>query len=291
MLLLAGVFCVGLMDALVKYLSRDYHVLQLTFFRFFFQLTALILLSPAFNFFSNLKTNQLKLNLVRALSLLAASVFFFLAISYIPLAEANAITFVTPLLMTVLSIPLHRARVDARRWLAVSVGFAGALIIIRPGWGLVHWVAFLPFIVALNSALYHLTTPILGQRENPLKTLYYTGLVGSLLMAFALPWVWRRPTLGGLAIMAVASLLGLGGHYLLIRAFNQAPTPVLSPFLYSYLVWAVAYDYILFKHPPDLWLLAGAAAIIGGGMYLFYKEAKSSELALAGVNGRTGLRP
>jgi drug/metabolite transporter (DMT)-like permease len=279
------------MDALVKYLSHDYHVLQLTFFRFFFHLTALILLSPAFNFFSYLKTSQLKLNLVRALSLLTASVFFYLAVSYIPLAEANAITFVAPLLMTVLSIPLHGARVDARRWLAVSVGFAGALIIIRPGWGLVHWAAFLPLVVALNSALYHLTTPILGQRDNPLKTLYYTGLVGSVLMALALPWVWRRPTMGHLAVMAVIGLLGLIGHFLLISAFNRAPTPALSPFLYSYLVWAVAYDYILFQHSPDLWLLAGAAAIIGGGMYLFYKEAKSSGLAPAGLNGRTGLRP
>jgi drug/metabolite transporter (DMT)-like permease len=274
--LLAGVFLIGLMDADIKYLSQKFHVLQLTWSRYFFQITALLAASPWVGFWSYLKTRELKLNLGRALLLLVSSLCFFTAIHFISLAIANAISFLAPLLMTILAIPFHGERVDSRRWAAVIVGFIGAVLMIRPGWGVFQWAACLPLVMALCSALYHVTTPLLGVRDNPVKTLYYTGLLGTVTFGMGMPFVWVTPKPLEWLMMAAVGILGLSGHYLLIQAFNRGPTPLLSPFLYTYLIWAVLYDYIFFNHLPGIGMVTGGTAIIAGGIYIYFRELKSS---------------
>lgn len=273
--LLTGVFLIGLMDADIKYLSHKSHVLQLTWSRYFFQITALLAAGPWVGFWSYLKTREIKLNLARALLHLVSSVCFFAAIQFISLADANAISFMAPLLMTVLAIPFHGEHVDSRRWAAVIIGFIGAVLIIRPGWGVFQWAACLPLIMALCSAVYHVTTPLLGVRDNPVKTMYYTGLLGTGLLMPGMTFVWRTPQPLEWILMAAAGILGLAGHFLLIQAFNRGPTPVLSPYLYSYLIWALLYDYILFDHLPGIGMLTGGTAIIAGGMYIYLRELKA----------------
>ena len=263
------------MDADIKYLSHKFHVLQLTWSRYFFQITALLALSPRVGFWSYLKTREITLNLGRALLLLVSTLCFFTAIHFISLADANAISFMAPILMTVLAIPFHRERVDTRCWAAVIICFIGAVLTIRPGWSVFQWAACLPLVTALCSALYHLTTPLLGVRDNPVKTLYYTGLLGTMLFGPSMPFVWLTPQPLEWLLMAAAGILGLAGHYLLIQAFNRAPTPALSPYLYFYLIWALVYDYILFDHLPGIGTVTGGTFIIAGGMYMYLRGIKA----------------
>ena len=177
--------------------------------------------------------------------------------------------------MTVISIPFHGEHVDTRRWTSVIVGLIGAVLIIRPGWDVFHWAACLPLVMALCSALYHVTTPLLGVRDNPVKTLYFTGLMGTAILGLGMPFVWLTPKPLEWLLMAVAGMLGLGGHYLLIQAFNLGSTPFLSPFLYSYLIWAILYDYILFNHLPSIWMATGGSAIIAAGFYIYLREYRA----------------
>jgi len=273
--LLLAVFLIALMDADIKYLSRRINVLQLTWSRYFFQMAALCALAPWVGLVRFFQTTAKGFNILRSVLLLISSLAFFTAITFIPLADANAISFLAPLLMTVLSIPLHKEQVDRRRWLAVVLGFGGTVVIIRPGWGMVHWAAFMPLITAFCSALYHLSTPLLGWRDNPVKTIYFTAFMGTLLLSLSLPWVWINPSVVEWLLMAGAGLLGLTGHYLMIQAFSRAPAPALAPFIYTHLVWALTYGFLLFDYVPDMCMMIGSGAIVAGGLMVYHHEART----------------
>lgn len=268
--LLAVALFVG-MDALAKHLGQIYPVPQVVWARYAFH-AALLALVLGRRLPSIARTRRRGLQLVRSLMLLTTTAFFFAGIRLIPLVDASAIMFLTPILVTALSVPLLGERVGPRRWAGVALGFAGAMIVIRPGTGMMQLAALLPLAAALFNAVYHLSTRVLSRTDEPLTTLFYTAVVGATVTTAALPWFWVTPAPADWLLMAALGLLGGTSHFALIKAFQAAAPAVIAPFNYTSILWATLFGFVLFDELPDRWTVAGAALIIGSGLYIYYRE-------------------
>lgn len=261
------------LDAIAKHLSQSYPVAQVTWARFALPGVALPILLGK-RFLATLNTRRPGLQIVRASLLLVGTGLLFLALRYIPLADANAISFVNPLLLTALSMPLLGERVAPRQWSAVALGLLGALVIIRPGMGVAHWAASLVVGSAALFALYHIATRFLARSDAPLTTLLYTSLVTAAASSALVPWVWIAPDARGWTLMAAMGLSNGIGTFTLIKAFSAAPAAVVSPFQYVSLIWATLFGFVLFGDLPDGWTVLGALVIAGSGLYVLRHEAR-----------------
>jgi drug/metabolite transporter (DMT)-like permease len=192
---------------------------------------------------------------------------------YLQLDQALAIIFSTPFLVAVLAGPTLGEWVSGRRWAAIVVGFLGVLVVTRPGFGAIHPAALLSLISAVCYAIYAITTRLLARTDSSETTLFYSNLVGAMAMLPILPFVWTTPESALIVLlMIVMGALGGGGHYMLIIAHRLAPASVLSPFIYSQLVWAVTLGYVVFGDVPNVWTVAGAAIVVASGLYLLHRE-------------------
>ena len=281
LLMLLAVFLFVIMDATGKALTADYNIWQISWARYLFHLAIL----PAFlhrqSFVSIVRTSRLKLQLLRSALMLGATVFFFGAVSYIPLAEATAIGFVSPLLVAAFSVPLLGEKVGPRRWAAVIVGFVAVMLMIRPGFGMVHWAYLLPLGSATCFALYQITTRILSRHDSSVTTLAHSVSIGLLVTSIAvlIPGYWRAPDLHGWMLMVLVGAVGGIAHYILIRALTLAPAALLAPFAYLQLVWAAVVGYLWFGDIPGWPTLAGMAVLAASGLYVMYRERKVAQAA------------
>src|SRR2546423_9243463 len=184
---------------------------------------------------------------VRSALLLGSTFFNFMAFRYLQLDEAMAILFSTPFMVAILAAPILGEWVGWRRWIAIGVGFLGVLVVIRPGFGGLHWAALLSGVSAVCYAFYSITTRMLARHDSSETTLFYSNMLGAAIMLPVLPFVWTAPPSWFDAVLMVA-VGGFGslGHYLLIRAHRLAPASVLSPFMYTQLVWATTLGYLVF---------------------------------------------
>ncbi len=269
--MLLAIFLFVSMDATAKYLSQSYPVQQVVWARYVFHVLvvglALNVRMPRL-----LRSRRLGLQLLRSLLLVGTTGCFFLALSLMPLADASAMMLVAPLFVTGLSVPLLGEPVGIRRWCAVLVGFLGALLILRPGAGVFDWWALLPLLAASLYALYQIATRVLAHSDAPETTILYTGLVGALVASAVVPWDWQSPDAAGWAVMAAVGTLGGASQFALIKAFQNAPAAVVSPFGYSNMVWATLYGLFVFGDFPDAATLVGAAVLIASGLYVWYRE-------------------
>lgn len=269
-MLVTTLFFVSL-DATAKYLVARYPVVEVVWARFVFHmLFVIIVLSTRLKVHA--ATRRPALQLARSLLLLTCTMLFFFGVKLLPLADASAIMFTSPILLTVLAIPLLGEHVGPRRWAAVAVGFVGALIVVRPGTGIMGVGASLLLAAACCNALYQLITRMLRAADGPLTTLLYTALVGSVLLSLAVPFVWVAPEPAHWPLFALLGVFGGAGHFTLIKAFQRAPAAAVAPFSYTSLVWATAFGYLIFGDLPDAWTVLGAAIIAGGGLYILHRE-------------------
>jgi drug/metabolite transporter (DMT)-like permease len=269
-MLLTTLFFVSL-DATAKFLVARYPVVEVVWARFMFHMIFVVLvLSPRLRL--HVITHRPWLQLGRSALILVTTMLFFSGVKMLPLADASAIMFTSPILLTVLAIPLLGEHVGPRRWAAVAVGFAGALIVVRPGMGVMGTGAVLLLGAALSNALYQLTTRKLRIADGPLTTLLYTALLGTVLLSLVMPAVWVTPQLTHWPLFALMGVFGGAGHFALIKAFQRAPAAVVAPFSYVSLLWATGFGFLLFNELPDLWTLVGASVIAGGGLYILHRE-------------------
>jgi drug/metabolite transporter (DMT)-like permease len=274
-LMVLAILLFTVMDTLGKDLTARYPVPQVVWARYFFQFALMLLLIPRVGLGDLVRTARPGTHLVRGLLLAASTICLIGAISFVPLADAYAITFTAPLLVTVFSIPLLGERVRWRRWSAVLAGFAGVLIVIRPGFGATHWALALPLITALGFALYQILTRKVSAvpGESSLAMLFYLACVGTAIMSALVPFFWQSVApIDWLSMLAMGALGGVG-HLILIRALKIAPASLLAPFVYSQIVWALLLGYLVFGDVPDRWMLVGCAVIVASGLYVFYREA------------------
>jgi drug/metabolite transporter (DMT)-like permease len=276
-MLLTGICFVG-MDTLAKHLTQSYPVAQVVWARYDFHCLLLALvLGPRLP--RTMHTRHLGLQCLRSLLLLGATGLFFTALSFIPLANATAIMFVAPIVVTALAMPLLGERVGPHRWASVVAGFLGALIIIRPGTEAMDPAAMLALGAAGCYALYQIATRRLSTTEAPLTTLAYTASIGVLATSALMPLVWIPPTPLHWLAMAGLGLLGGAGHFALIKAFQFAPAATVTPFGYSNLIWAVLFGYLIFGDLPDGWTVSGALVIASSGLYIVHRERMGARQA------------
>ena len=266
LLIMLAVFLFSSMDTLAKFLLRSYPLPPLIFARYAVHtLLMLMLLAPRMGL-DLLRTRRPGLQVMRGLLLVGSTGLFYLALRYLPLAEAAAITFVAPVMVTALSGPMLKERVGPRQWAAVTLGFIGVLVIIRPGGGMLSYASVFPLITALLFALYQIMTRKLAGRENPFTTLFFTALVGTLAASLMLPFSWQTPSLTQAGLMVAIGCLGGLGHFLLIRAVEIASPTALAPFIYTQLVWSTLLAFVAFGEFPDLVSLLGMLVIIAAGL-------------------------
>ena len=196
-----------------------------------------------------------------------------MAIAFVPLADAIAITFVTPFMVTVLGALILKEEVGIRRWAAVFIGFLGTLVVIRPGMGVIHPAAVLVLIAALLFALRQILSRKLSGTDKTITTVSYTALAASALLTFPLPFVWRTPELGFEIILLVSMTILAGvAEIMVIKSLELAQAVVLAPVHYSLLIWATFYGWMVFDQLPDFWTWTGAAIIVGTGVYTLHRE-------------------
>ncbi|MGI9419721.1 MAG: DMT family transporter [Geminicoccaceae bacterium] len=263
-----------------KVLVGRYPLVQVVWGRYVFHLIlALIILAPHLSRY--IRSGNLKLQILRSAFMLGSTTFFFAGVQFLPLTEANAINFLTPVLVVILAQPILGERVGPQRWLGVAIGFAGAMIIIRPGSGLMDLAAGILILSALCNACYQLSTRWLGAIDLPQTTLLYTALVGSIGASAAMPFTWEPMDAEGWLLMALIGAFALIGHFALIRAYSLAPAPTIAPFSYTILLWSAAFGYLLFGQLPDLWTVIGAVIIVCGGILILRAGAADRQTAEA----------
>lgn len=269
--MLATMLCFISLDTIMKYLLQSHSLVQVTWARFFFA-TLIALAASAGNLRATLSSKALGLQTLRSLFLMLTTGIFNAGIRTVPLATGTTIMFLSPILVTVLSIPLLKEQVGPRRWIGVIIGFIGALVVVRPGAGTLGFGAVLLLVAALLNASYQLITRQVRLYDNPMTSLVYTASAGAVVTSLIVPWFWDWPTAEGWLLFVAAGFAGGVGHLCLIQAFRNAPASVVAPFSYSSLIWAALFGWIIFSEWPDMWTWAGAALIIGSGLYIYHRE-------------------
>ena len=271
MIAAVGVFT--LMDTIAKYLSRWYPVPGIVWARYALNLLILIAWFAARGELGRVRTIRPGIQLARGMLLAAATLIYFTSLTVLPLADAAAIAFVMPLFVAALAVPMLKERLDAPRVLAILVGLAGALIVVRPGTAVFTLYALLPMGMALCNALYQILTRKVAGVEHPLTSLMWGAIVGAVLFSAALPFAWKTPDQPGhWALLGVIGVLASVGHYLLIRAYDHASATLLAPYTYTAMIWAMLLGLLVFGHFPDGWSLAGIAVIVASGLFLATRQ-------------------
>jgi drug/metabolite transporter (DMT)-like permease len=265
-LLTVAVFSVN--DVLSKYLTRFYPITLIVWARYAFHLLLIIIvLGPRLGM-RLVRTARPVAQVARGLMLTMASILIVSAFKYMPVAEASAIAFLGPVVVTVMSVLFLKEKVSIARWVAVLCGFLGVLIIIRPGSDIFTWAMLLPLANAVAFASYQIMTRRLAGLESPYTSVFYPGLIGTLLLSTALPYCWVMPQNGvHAAIFVVIGMLNGLSHLVLIKAYEYGPASRLAPFSYSQLIWVTIIGYFAFGDFPDTWSLVGIAILVAGGIY------------------------
>ncbi|GLQ07006.1 DMT family transporter [Sneathiella chinensis] len=268
-----AVFLFVVMDSFAKYAATIYSPLQVVWARYAFHMLLMVLILGPTLRGKLVRTANLKLQVFRSMLLLGATICFFTALKYIPLADAGAMGSTAPLFVTVMSVLFLGEKVSFRRWTAVLVGFAGALIILRPGMSAVHPAMFLVLGMAVFYSSYQITTRKLAGVDPALTTLFYTALVGTVAMSFVLPSVWiTPPDLEGWLLLGVIGLIGGVSHFIIILAFSYSTASNVAPFSYTQLIWTAVFGFAIFGDFPDGYTILGAIIIVGSGLYILYRE-------------------
>ncbi len=273
LLMVAAMFVFSGVDGVSKVLADDYHPIMVSWGRFLFQTLLLVPVVLYLGAWRVMRTSAPFQQTLRAVCLYGSTIFFVTGLAHLPIAEAAAIGFISPLFTTALSIPFLGEKVGVRRWAAIVVGLAGVLIVIRPGSAAFHWASVFPLLSSVAWSLALIVTRRMNrQSDQPITTLVYASWVGLVAATLPLPWFWTTPTLNAWAAMVAMAVLAGAGHYLLILAFRIGSASILAPFSYSQMIWATLIGYFVFATLPDLWTWVGATVIIASGVYTWHRE-------------------
>jgi drug/metabolite transporter (DMT)-like permease len=265
----------ALLNAAAKYLTGDFPTIELLWARTAGHLAFVVAaFGPRYGrrLFA---TRHPALQLARSLLLLGSTAFNFAALRFIGLATAATINFTAPCIVALLAAPMLGERVGARRWLAIGIGFAGVLVVVRPGSDVAQLASLLSLGTAVCYAGYQILTRHVVATDPPETTVGYSALVGTVVTTVLVPLSWIPPS----SWTQVGLLLSMGvtggfGHYLVARAYMWAPAAVVSPFNYVQLIGAAATGYLFFGDVPGLALWLGAALIIASGLSVAYVETR-----------------
>lgn len=262
-------------DVLVKLLGLRFSVVQIVVFAALFGFPLLMGVLIRDREPVSLRPRNPGWVALRSFGVVASAALGFYAFTVIPFAQAYAMFFTTPLLITLLAVPLLGERVGLRRMLAVVAGLAGVLIVLRPGWVAVAPGHLAALAAAFCSALVGVASRRIGRDERLAVLLMWPLLATVAVMGAALPFVYVPMALGELAMMAAIAVLSFAAMMALIGAYRRAEAALVAPMQYSQMLWAVVYGAVVFAEWPDGWTLAGAAVIVASGLYIVLRESRA----------------
>ncbi|RUS60173.1 DMT family transporter [Pseudorhodobacter sp. E13] len=262
-------------DVFVKFLGGHYSPVQIIFFSvtFSFPLVAMMLIGDRND--GNLRPRHPWWTALRTVSALITGVAAFYAFSVLPLAQTYAILFATPLLITLLAIPILGEKVGIRRGLAIVVGLAGVMIVLRPTGaelGLGHAAALL---AAVCSSLASVIVRKIGQEERSVVLLLFPMIANFLVLGAALPLVYKPMPIEHLGMIGVIAAFGFVASLFIISAYKNAEAVIVAPMQYSQMIWAIIFGLLIFDETPDQITLIGAAVIMASGLYIVLRESRA----------------
>jgi drug/metabolite transporter (DMT)-like permease len=197
-----------------------------------------------------------------------------LGYSLVPVTEASALGFTAPIILVVLGALVLHETVTPRRWVAIALGFAGMLVVVRPGGELFTWAAAVPVCGALTYALYQVMTRRIRGAANEWDATLQGALAGVVLLAPAMPWVWRAPGVADLALVVLYAAVQTAALLCIAGAVRRAEVSGLAPWHYSRIVFALGLDAVLFARLPGVWAIAGCLLIAAGGLVLAWPRRR-----------------
>ena len=261
-------------DALSKYLSSIYPVIMVVWARYVVHTALMAGIFLPQSGLRVLRSKRPGLQAARALCLLGTSLFFTSGLMFIPLAEATAVNFLAPLLVTALSVPLLKEHVSRGQWAAVLVGFGGVVIIVHPGGELFTPAILLPLCSAFCFAFYQLLTRLVSEHDTPTTSNFFAGLLNTLVMSALVPFFWQMPQWQHLPLMLALGACGMFAHLLLTKAFRHAAPALLAPFGYCQIVFAGLLGFVIFGHVPETSAKVGIAIICLSGLAAAYQQRR-----------------
>ena len=266
-------------DTLSKYLAGNYPVNQIAFARYVVPLLLVAAVYGPRRGVALVRAQHPWLQVLRGLLLTNCTVTIVLAMRMMPIAEAQAISFIHPLLLTLIAVIFLRERVNPLVWLAITMGFCGVLLIVRPGGGFDTPAAILPLIMALSYAMYQALTRHVTARDPVANSMFFVMLVGATVTGFSLMFSYKWPDLRGGLLLGCAGLFSGTGHFCMIRALESAPASRLAPVAYVQVLWVILLGAWVFGNIPVGLTLLGIAMVVGGG--LFATVARPAPVAAA----------
>lgn len=275
-----GIFCFTAMDAIAKHLVDHYPTAQVIWARYIghFLCVALFL---GRRFLPSLKTTMPWWHVLRSATQLGATVFFFLSLNYIGLAEATALAGIAPLLITLGAAVFLGEALGLHRLIGLGLAMLGSLIILRPGSGVFSLAAVLPMICAASYAANMVLTRLVGSRESPWAAMIYASVFGVVASSAVLPFYWQPIAAGDLWAFAALGAIGAVAQLFIIRAYSMAEAGALAPLGYLDMVYATAWSILVFQHWPDLATIVGALVIALAGLYVWQRENRAALAATA----------
>lgn len=303
-----GMSIFSLQDVMIRQLGETYPASQIVFVRGLVALVPMAVMVYASGGFATLRVRRPGLNILRGILTLACNVFYYMALVAMPIAEATAIFFLSPLIVTLCSALFMGEPVGARRWAAVAVGFAGILVMLRPGSGLLQPVAILPLVAAVAYAASSLMARSLGKSQTGASLAFSamlvfvvgSGVCGLLIgdgrfaasdhpsMAFLLR-AWTLPDIGDGILLMVCGLIAAVGFFCLAQAYRTAPASTVAPFEYVAMPLAILWGILVWSEIPSAMTLLGIGMVIGSGIYTLRREARRNRLLATGRGVRSRL--
>ena len=270
-LLLAATLFFSVSDVLAKILGERIPVIEIGWIRY---VTFLVILLGV-----GVRDGRVRFRVIhpwaqviRGVMMVVSALFFIFSLRFLPIADAAAVGFVSPLLITALSVPMLGEVVGLRRWTAVGVGFVGVLIVIRPGTGTFQPAAFLVLASSLAWAVATILTRKIAGREDASATMLWAGMVGLVALSIAVPFVFVTPSVMDVFLNVVLGAVATVGQYWMILAYRNASASVLAPFNYIQLIWSAGSGYLVFGTLPDGMTMLGASVIAVSGLYTIHRE-------------------
>jgi drug/metabolite transporter (DMT)-like permease len=269
-LLVGATALFSMSDTTAKYLTGSLPAIEIAWVRYvvFTLLAAGVAVRSGRH---GMRTRRPVWQILRGLGVVGSAVLFIASLASLPIAEATTVNFVSPLLITILSVPVLGERVGVGGWLAVLAGFAGVLIVARPGTGTFHPAVLLVLLSSLCWSMAMLITRRMARTERASATLLWTAGTGLVLLTALLPFVFRVPTPASVGLALVIGVISSGAQWLTLLAYRRAPASVLAPLSYGQLIWSSTLGYLVFNAAPSRWTLIGAVIIGCSGFYTVHE--------------------
>ena len=267
----AGVALFSCSDAMSKFLRQTLPAVEIAWLRY------LVFVMFGLYFarrrrFVGLRPKRIWLQVLRGVALLASAVLFIAGLSYLPMADASALSFVSPAFITAASVVFLREQVGVHRWTATLVGLLGVIIVVRPGGGSLQWAALYPLASAACWAVAMIATRLIAAQDRSETTLLWSAAVGLALLTLGLPFAFVMPGWSEIGLGLCLGVAASTGQYWLILAYRRATASVLAPFSYIQLLFSGALGYAVFGSVPDAAAYLGGAVIIASGLYIVHRE-------------------